>query len=79
MADRARALEAAARRYVPTETLTTRKPPEENEAALYRWLGLGATQTSAPGVLARRASGPRKKRPATRGLITVLKASEGVQ
>ena len=66
-AHRAQALEAAARRYVPTETLTRRKPPEETGAALHRWLGLGATQT---GPLARRTSGPRKKRPTRSGLST---------
>ena len=33
----------AARRYVPSKTLTHRKPPEEDGAALHRWLGLGAT------------------------------------
>ena len=45
-AHRTQALEAASR-YVPTETLTTRKSPEENGALLHRWLGLGATQASA--------------------------------
>ena len=68
-AHRTQALEAAARRYVPTETLTTRRPLEENGTLLHRWLGLGATQASA-GALPRRASGQRRKRPGKKGLIT---------
>ena len=66
---RTQALEAAARRYVPTETLTTRKPLDENGALLHRWLGLGATQASA-GTLPRSASRQRRKRPGKKGLIT---------
>ena len=42
-AHRAQALAAVARRYVPTETLTKKKPPEEDGHALQRWLSLGAT------------------------------------
>ena len=61
-AHRTQALEAAARRYVPTETLTTRKPLEENGALLHRWLGLGATHASEEAPQ-HRASGQRRKRP----------------
>ena len=68
-AHRNQALEAAARRYVPTEMLPTRKSPEENGVLLHRWLGLGATQASAEAPL-RRASGQRRKRPGKKGLIT---------
>ena len=65
----AQALAAAARRYVPTETLTRRKPQEETGTALHRGLGLGATRSSGSGVPARRAPGSRRKRTAGKTLI----------
>ena len=79
---RAQALEAAAKRYVPTETITTRKPSEENGAALHRWLGLGATPTTAPSFCrgpCTQGIGTEEEAPCEEGPdYGVLKASEGV-
>ena len=76
-AHRAQALEAAARRYVPTETITTRYPPEENGAALHRWLGPHRRLPQGPSHEGHRG---RRRSALRRGPDHgVLKAIEGVQ